>query len=114
MPRRPRLLPIARARALDALGAMAKHKLSLTQAARKFKTDPATIKRVGRTAGALRKVQGRWAVRPTAKATIRRSILTPDGWRTIRVWGFEDADLLRDYARAVRSREWAKIRTFKG
>lgn len=111
--RRPPISHKARARALDALGAMAKHGLSLRDATRQFKTSPEVVRRVGRSTGALRKVEGRWMVRPTARATIPRAVLTPDGWQSIRLWGFQDADLLRAYARAVESRNMREIAKFR-
>ncbi len=104
----------ARARALDALGAMAKHDLSLTTASEQFKVAPRTVKRVGRGSRAIRKEGGRWTARATTKATIQRGVLTPDGWRRVRTWGFKDADLLREYAQAVRARDRTAIAKFRG
>ncbi len=93
---------------------MAKHDLSLTTAAEQFKVSPRTVKRVGRGSRAIRKEGGRWTARATAKATIQRGVLTPDGWRKVRTWGYKDADLLRNYARAVRERDQIAIAKFRG
>ena len=112
--RRPPLRPQARARGINALGRMRHFGESLSQAAARAHTSPSVVKRVGRETGALRRVEGRWSVRPRADATFRRGILTPDGWTGIRVMSTADADLLRDYAHAVRTRDREALAKFRG
>lgn len=114
MARRPPLRPQTRARGINALGRMLQFGESLTRAATHEHVSPNVVRRVGRETGALRKVEGRWSVRPRADATFRRGILTDEGWTGIRVVSTSDADLLRDYAHAVRTRDREALAKFRG
>lgn len=114
MAKRPPLRPKTHARGVNALGRMLQLGESLTQASAHEHTSPNVTKRVGRETGALRRVKGRWMVRPRAGATFRRGLLTDHGWTGIRVVSTRDADLLRDYAHAVRTRDHKALTKFRG
>jgi len=105
----------AKNRALRALALMSEEDLSLREASRRAHVGHDTVERVGKQTGALFKSAGRWEVEPTRAATVRRGVLGPSGrWQGVRVMLGEDADTLRDYARAVRSMDPERIKAFEG
>lgn len=104
----------AKNRALRALALMQEEDISLREASRRVKVGHDTVERVGKQTGALFKSAGRWEVEPTRASTVRRGVLKPSGWQGIRVMLGEDADVLRDYAAAIRSRDPKRIAAFEG
>ena len=104
----------AKNRALRALALMSEEDLSLREASRRAHVGHHTVERIGKQTGALFKSGGHWEVEPTRASTVRRGVLKPSGWQSIRVMLGADADTLRDYAAAVRSRDIVRIKAFEG
>ena len=98
--RRPRTDPAARERALEAVNYVRSDGCSLTEAARRARTTPATVRKYASPA-LVRSPGGRYAATPSDRLTRHIRFLTKDGIAAIRVRGSKAAsDTARHWAAA--------------
>jgi transposase-like protein len=109
--------PLARERALEALQLMRSEGLSLTAAARKAGTTPATVRKHVRNA--LRRTQGgRYLATPSDRLVRHLWLLTPKGVVEVAVRGSRQAELVASYMAAVdwylRRGDASRLAAFRG
>jgi transcriptional regulator with XRE-family HTH domain len=89
----------ARARALEAVSLMRSKGLTLSEAARRSGTTPATVQKYA--ASALRSEPDRVSVRASDQLVREMTLPTPDGKQVVRVKGSRDASQVGEYWNAV-------------
>ena len=90
----------ARRRALDAVGLMRREGLSLTAAARKASTTPATVRR--HAGAALDQTSRRVRVKPLDRMRLRMAVLTPGGMVDVETRTSGQRTLISEHSNAVR------------